>query len=244
MALKTYADGRLFGERFGAGPVRVVALHGWGRTRSDFDQVLDGLDAIALDLPGFGASPAPDDVLGAHGYAAVVAPVVEEIGVPVVLVGHSFGGRVAVALAADRPDLVRALVLAGVPLLHREDRPLRRPPLAYRAVRWAHRVGLVTDERLEREKRRRGSEDYRAATGVMRDILVRAVAETYEDELAAIGCPVRMVWGAADSDVPVAVAERAMALLGDASLEVVPDAGHHVQLRSPDRLRHAIESLL
>lgn len=243
MALKTFADGRLFGERFGAGQVRVVALHGWGRTHSDFDGVLGGLDAIALDLPGFGASPAPDQVLGAHGYAAIVAPVLESIGAPSVVVGHSFGGRVAVALAVDRPDLVRSLVLVGVPLLHRQDRPPRRPPLAYRAVRWAHRIGLLSNARLEREKRRRGSEDYRAATGVMRDILVRAVAETYAQELGAIRCPVRMVWGAADDDVPVAVAERALGLLDDATLDVVPDIGHHVLLNRPARVREAIESV-
>ncbi len=219
-------------------------MHGWGRNRSDFDEVLHGLDAVSLDLPGFGASPPPADVLGAHGYGGLIAPVLEEAGRPLVLVGHSFGGRVATAIAADRPDLVAGMVLAGVPLLHRSDGPLRKAPRAYRLVRWAHRRGLVSDERLEAEKRRRGSPDYRAATGVMRDVLVKAVAETYERELRAVRCPVRLVWGVRDSDVPVEIAERALEFLADAELDVVDGAGHHLPRTSPDRLREAIEALL
>ena len=95
MALKTFAGGRIFGERHGDDPPSVVALHGWGRNRADFEQVLDGLDAVSLDLPGFGASPPPADVLGAHGYGGLIVPVLEEAGRPLVLVGHSFDFPVA-----------------------------------------------------------------------------------------------------------------------------------------------------
>jgi len=244
VALKTYADGRLFGERHGGEPPAVVAMHGWGRSRSDFDVILEGLDAVSFDLPGFGASPPPDRVLGAHGYAEVLIPILAEMGRPVVLVGHSFGGRVAVAIAAGRPDLVRGMVLVGVPVLHRTDRRLRRSPLRYRIIKEAHRRGWISDTRLESEKRRRGSADYRAASGVMRDVLVKAVAETYETELSMVQCPVRLVWGETDDDVPVEVARRAAHLLADARLDVVEGVGHHVQLTAPDRVRSVIEELL
>ena len=243
MPLTSLADGLLFGERYGSGPVRVVALHGWGRDRRDFRRVLEGFDAMAVDLPGFGAAPPPGEPVGAAGYAGVVAAWLERLDGPQVLVGHSFGGRVAVVLAATRPELVAGLVLAGVPLLHRLDRTARRPSLVYRLVRLANRAGLVSDERLEREKRRRGSADYRAATGVMRDTLVRVVNESYEDYLPDVACPVRMVWGAVDSEVPLEVAQRAGALLKDADLDVVAACGHDVPRAAPDRIRAAIEAL-
>ncbi|HZD66295.1 MAG TPA: hypothetical protein VE152_09375, partial [Acidimicrobiales bacterium] len=62
--LKAYDAGRLFGTRTGTGPAWVLALHGWRRSHRDFDAVLGGrsgppVDAVALDLPGFGATPAP-----------------------------------------------------------------------------------------------------------------------------------------------------------------------------------------
>ena len=244
VALRTYADGALFGERFGTGQPRVVALHGWGRSHVDFDAVLKGLDAISIDLPGFGVSPPPAEVWGAVEYAAALQPVLEECVDSPVLVGHSFGGRVAAVYAAQTPHNVAGLVLAGVPLLHRDDRPPSRPSLIYRLAKWAYERGLISDGRMEEEKQRRGSEDYRAAAGVMRDILVKAVNESYEDELRLIRCPVRLVWGANDSEVPVSVAERAALLVEDVALDVVEGVGHHVTLNAPDRVRRAIEELL
>lgn len=231
----------LFGEQYGTAPARVLALPGWMRQRSDFRQVLVGLDAIALDLPGFGgASPPPDDPMGAAGYADAVAPALEACADRVVVLGHSFGGRVAVHLAASHPQ-VGALVLTGVPLLFRAGRP-GRPSASYRIVRWLHGRGLVSDGRMERIRHERGSADYRAASGTMRSVLVTVVNESYEEVLPHVQCPCELVWGDDDDAVPVEVAERATALFGDrASLTIVPGAGHLTPLTAPAALRGAIE---
>jgi pimeloyl-ACP methyl ester carboxylesterase len=239
--LTAFAGGRLFGERLGSGPPRVIGLHGWGRDRTDMARVLAGLDAIVIDLPGFGASPPPPDAWGAGAYAEAITPVLEEFAEPPVLVGHSFGGRVAVCLAAADPNRVRALILTGVPLLRRRD--ARRPPPRYRAVRALHRAGLVSEARMERARVRHGSRDYRAASGVMRGVLVRAVNESYEEQLRMIRSPVEMVWGGADAEVPLEIAERAAPLLSDARITVIPGADHFIPLRSSE-LREAIEKHL
>ncbi len=120
--LRTFAEGRLFGSVTGSEAPRVLALHGWARSHRDFDAVVAGdgpepLPALALDLPGFGASPPPPAAWGAEAYAELVGRVLDEMGSPVVVLGHSFGGRVALHLAIQRPDVVHALVLTGVPLL-------------------------------------------------------------------------------------------------------------------------------
>jgi hypothetical protein len=59
---------------------------------------------------------------------------------------------------------------------------------------------------MEQARQRHGSADYRAAEGIMRDVFVRLVNERYDDELAALRCPVELVWGDDDADVPIAVA--------------------------------------
>lgn len=239
--LKAFAGGRLFGSLHGAPPPRVVALHGWARTHRDFDATLAGVDGVALDLPGFGATPPPPEPWGAAAYAAVVGEgVAEAIEAPVVVVGHSFGGRVAVHLAASRPDLVRALVLTGVPLLRPPGAVRRKPKPAFRVARVLHRRGLVSEARMEAMRQRYGSADYRAAQGVMRGVHVTAVNETYEDELRALRCPVELVWGADDADVPVSVAHAAVELIADARLTVLPAVGHLVPTAAPDDLRAAI----
>lgn len=239
MALRSFLDGALFAEVFGSGTPDVLALHGWGRRGSDFAAALDGLDGIALDLPGFGASPVPDEIIGADAYADIVAKILDSFDRPPVLVGHSFGGRVAVCLAAKHPERVGEIVLTGVPLIRLETG--KKPPAAYRVVRWLNRVGVVSDARLEREKRNRGSADYRAASGRMRDILVKVVNESYEGQLSRIPNRVHLVWGEKDQEVPVSVAEAGSALLSDCTLEVLAGVGHLVPIQAPDELRTAID---
>lgn len=229
----------VFGERWGPSPPRVLAFHGWGRTRLDLRAALGGLPVVAVDLPGFGASPAPQTACGAAWYAGAVAPLLDRFDGPALLVGHSFGGRVAVALAARHPDRVAGAVLIGVPLLRGSGRR-PRPALGFRIARSGHRLGLVSDERMEALRRRYGSADYRSARGVMRDVLVTVVNETYEQELAEIRVPVTLLWGRDDRTVPVEVPERAEALLEQARLIVVEGAGHDLPTQRPDTLRDAV----
>lgn len=244
MALRSYLDGALFAETYGDGPPEVLALHGWARRGNDFARTLEDIPSIAPDLPGFGASPEPESVIGAHGYAEVIAPLLEEFSVPPVIVAHSFGGRVAVCLASRWPELAGPLVLTGVPLLRGEA---AKPALTYRIARSLNKIGLISDDRMEAERRRRGSADYRAARGVMRDILVKVVNESYPDELRAIQSPVTMIWGEDDRDAPLSQARRAMALMQEAdvdvTLETLTGVGHMVPLEAADRLRSSVESV-
>ncbi len=238
--LQALADGRIFADRTGTGPVQVIGLHGWARDRADLVRALEGFDALNLDLPGFGASPPPDAATGAAGYAAVLVDGLDAaLDAPVLAVGHSFGGRVAVCAAAQRPDLFSGLVLTGVPLL-RPPGPARKPKWSVRLGKELHRRGLLSDARLEARRQKHGSEDYRNATGVMRDVLVTVVNESYERELGMISAPVTLVWGARDTAAPVAVAERAAALLADSELVVLPDVGHDLPWRAPGALHDAV----
>src|SRR5205807_2408171 len=70
--------------------------------------------------------------------------------------------------------------------------------------------------------------DFRAATGVMREVLVRSVNETDEQQLRAVSCPVELVWGEADLEAPPAVAEAALGLLAHGRLTLRPGVGHFV----------------
>jgi pimeloyl-ACP methyl ester carboxylesterase len=204
------------------------------------------LDALAVDLPGFGASPPPSHPVGAEGYARLILPVLDEFAKPPVVIGHSFGGRVAVCLAAAHPDRVGPLLLTGSPLLLLA--PARKPAFGYRMLRLLHRAGLLGEERMEQIRRRRGSADYRAASGVMRDILVRVINEDYESELRQIRSRVLLLWGEEDREVPPIVAETALRVMRQAGvaaeLEILPGVGHLVPLEAPESIRRAVEGVL
>jgi pimeloyl-ACP methyl ester carboxylesterase len=246
--LRTFADGRLFGSVTGPEPPRVLALHGWARTHRDFDGVLspaDGepLPALALDLPGFGASPPPNEVWGAADYARAVGAVLDEMHLPVVLLAHSFGGKVAINLATQRPEAVGALVLTGVPLLAAAGRKARVAP-AYKLIRSLHRMKVVSDQSMEAARQRYGSADYKAAQGIMRQVHVRSVNETYEEQLSVVRCPVHLIWGADDTAAPLEMAERALTRLSDGDLAVFPGVGHMTPSLIPGALHDAVVACL
>lgn len=241
VALKAFANGAVFAEVAGSTPA-ILALHGWGRRAADFRTALDGLSYLAPDLPGFGATPAPPAAIGARGYASALEPLLDELGEGPVLVGHSFGGRIALCLAAAHPDLFGGLVLTGAPLLRRH--PVRKPPLGYRIGRWAGGRRLLNEEALERLRQRYGSADYRAAQGVMRDVLVATINESYDEELSNLGRPVQLVWGENDAEVPLAVAHLIADRIQGAEVQVIPGVGHQVPLEAPDALRRSVEKML
>jgi pimeloyl-ACP methyl ester carboxylesterase len=247
--LRSYGDSRVFGESYGTGPVRVVWLHGWARGAQDFAEAARrlaerGVSSVALDLPGSGASPAPHVAGGARHYAELVLPALRDVGEgPIVLVGHSFGGRVAVCAASQHPQLVDKLVLTGVPLVRLHA--ATRAPLAFRIVRWLARRHLVSAPRLEAARQKHGSNDYRNAKGVMRDVLVANVQESYEPELSALEMPVTLLWGGRDLEVPFEVANRAASLVrGVTTVKLLDGVGHLVPLEAPGELVDAVVEAL
>jgi len=245
MTLRAHLDGSVFAEHLDGRPPPVLALHGWGRDRTDLLTALSGRQLVSLDLPGFGASPPPSSDWGSRDYADAVAKVVRELGpTRPVVVGHSFGGRVGTCLAARHPELVSGLVLMGTPLLRRSSS--RRPPLAYRIVRRLWKMGVVPESRMETFRRRFGSADYRDAEGRMRSILVNVVNEDYSKELADIRCPVAFVWGSEDSAAPLSIARDAAKILGPNLIEfdVNAAAGHDVHHERPDRVAAAVDAVL
>ncbi|CAN5506748.1 2-succinyl-6-hydroxy-2,4-cyclohexadiene-1-carboxylate synthase [soil metagenome] len=103
---------RLHTETHGAaGGRRLVLLHGFTQTSVSWAPVVDALagdpEVVTVDLPGHGRSGA------VHLDLAATAAAVAEVGGSATYVGYSMGGRVALRLALDRPDLVRRLVLIG-----------------------------------------------------------------------------------------------------------------------------------
>jgi pimeloyl-ACP methyl ester carboxylesterase len=145
---------------------------------------------------------------------------------------------VAVHLAARRPDAVAAVVLTGVPLIRKAG--AGKPAFSFRVARALHKRGVVGDARMEALREKHGSADYRAARGVMRDVFVKLVNESYEDQLRALQQPLELVWGDDDTEAPLWMAQRAVELVPSAVLTTAAGAGHMTPQTAPEALREAL----
>ena len=231
------------------GGTPVIVLHGWGGRIESMMPVISCLAAhhrvVALDLPGFGESPVPRGVWGTPDYAAFVRDVVKELGIErATFVGHSFGAKTSLYLAATDERLVDKLVLVGSPGLKSPPSPkVRIRRAASRVARTAGKIGGPGTRIRDAVYDRIQSQDYRDA-GEMRPILVRVVNEDLAPFLPRIQAPTLLVWGSEDDAVPLAHARRMEQAIRDSGLVVFEGAGHFAYLDEPDRFCRVVRHFL
>jgi pimeloyl-ACP methyl ester carboxylesterase len=224
----------------------VLLLHGWGGRIESMAPLAaslagQGYCAHTLDLPGFGRSDVPPQTPEAWGvaeYAACVLRYLDHAGLkPVRLIGHSFGGRIAIVIGAEHPAYVTQMVLtdsAGVraPATAREH-VVRMGSAALRLP------GVRALEAPLRRLGRRlaGSEDLKAA-GPLEATFRKVVAEDLLPRAARIQAPTLLIWGEQDQDTPLWQGRALEKAIPDAGLVVFQGAGHFAyQERLPEFVR-------
>lgn len=238
-------------------PQDIVLMHGWGCDHTIWKGVEAHLRAMddkekprfrvtALDFPGFGSSDEPPVAWGMDDYAAWFEEFLTSRGIEnPVLIGHSFGGRVAVIHGARHnqsgtKDEVRKIVLvdaAGV-------KPRRS--LRYYIKVWSFKAAkrVLPAGIIERWRKKAGSADYAAASPVMRATLSKVVNEDLRRYMPRIKAPTLLVWGANDTATPVADARKMERLIPDAGLVVFEGAGHYSFLERAGQFNAILDSFL
>ena len=203
-------------------------LHGWGGCIDSFRALADRLSSefsvTLVDLYGFGATPHPDDPLTLDDYAEGVLRLLGERGIEdCILIGHSFGGRVAMRIAAHS-SVARGLVLvdsAGIP-------PHRT--LKYYIKVFAYKLA----RKFGRAPRQAGSADYRALSGPMRRTFVNVVNDDNLTDARRISRPTLLLWGEKDRDTPLYMCRKLHSLLRNSETVVIEGAGHFSYLECPE----------
>lgn len=214
-------------------------LHGWGRDCSDFEYFYNKLDAIFIDLPGFGKSPEPNRAWSPNDYSKWLNEVLPDS--VDTIVAHSFGGRVATHYLNNFNNINRS-IMVGVPLL-KYSNSQKGEKLELKLLKKANKFNILPDSYVEKYKRKHGSLDYRNSEGLMRDILVSAVNDDMSEILQKLNSPIYLIWGDKDKEVPLRVAQEALGMLNDSRLFVLKDVGHNPFINKSNEVMEIIKDL-
>ena len=229
----------------------VILMHGWGCNSSTVASIasiaLEKHRVYNVDFPGFGKSTEPSSTWGVEEYTRIIEQLcaAESISNPI-LIGHSFGGRVAI-LFASRNSVSKVVLVdaAGV----KPRRPLKYYYKVY-SFKLMKRLAPIfigkkkAKEMIDRRRSRRGSADYNAASPAMRAILSKVVNEDLCHVMPLIKAPTLLIWGENDTATPLSDAKKMSRLIPDAGLVSFTGAGHYSFLDQPVRFAAVLRNFI
>ncbi|MBQ6476953.1 MAG: alpha/beta hydrolase [Bacilli bacterium] len=211
----------------------IVLLHGWGQNIEMMqflgDRLCDNHRITILDLPGFGNSEEPHSDWFVKDYVNLVHELVKELKIKKpIIIGHSFGGRVAIKYSSLYD--VEKVVLFGAPCIRRNTE------LDFKTKFLKKLKTLPGMDKIgEYMKQYIGSRDYKAASPVMRQTLVNTVNENLEEDAKKIEVPTLLIWGTNDTEAPIEEARELEKIMKDAALIELPGT-HYAYIENLDRV--------
>jgi len=221
----------------GSGDETAVILQGWGTDYSLYDIVATTISSkyrvLQFDLPGFGGSDEPKEGWSVDQFTDFFLKLMDALEIKkAVLIGHSYGGRMIIKLAArdNLPIEIEKIILidsAGVI-------PERTPRQKYNILKYKvlkkilyfKPVYMMFSELIDLWKSNQGSEDYRNSTPVMRECLVKAVNEDLSHLFEKNKYETLLIWGDLDTATPISDAKKMEELMPSCGLAVIPGTGH------------------
>ena len=207
----------------------IILLHGWGQNiemmKPIGDNFCDKYRITILDFPGFGQSEEPKEPWNIERYVSLVEELVNKLQIkkPIVI-GHSFGGRVAIKFSSRNP--IEKLVLFGSPCIRIQENLSLTVKILKKLKQLPGMNGIG-----EYMKQFIGSRDYKAASPIMRQTLVEVVNEDLSKYAREIEAPTLLIWGLNDTEAPVSDARELEKIMVDAALITMPGT-HYAYLEN------------
>ncbi|MBQ9360038.1 MAG: alpha/beta hydrolase [Lachnospiraceae bacterium] len=234
-------------EEYGPGDApAVLVLPGWMAKASLYRMIPDTISekyhVILIDMPGFtGDTPEPPEAWDLDGFVDFTIAFIKAMGLDsLILMGHSFGGRIIIKLMnkTDFPFSVDKIVLIDAAGIRHElsDKAKRKQKMFKLAKHF------MSDKQIEHYKETHGSADYRAASPLMRECMVKAINEDLTPLLSGVTPETLLIWGTADTATPIEDGELMEKTMPDAGLAKIEGAGHFSFADAPIIFKNILKS--
>ena len=239
---------KVYYEQAGEAGPQALLLHGWGCSTQHFAPIAQALArdhrVTVIDFPAHGQSDRPPEPWGVQEFAECVKELAERLGiVPCDIIAHSFGGRVALYLAANWPDMVNRLIITGGAGLKKpQTEAQKKRSQAYqqkkRALLGLARLPLlggIAQKALKALQQKYGSADYNALDDEMKKTFVKVISEDLQPLLPRVRASTLLVWGENDQDTPLWMGQTMEREIRDAGLVIFENDDHFAYLHQWQR---------
>ena len=220
----------------------LVYLHGWGQNILMMEPIAKPFskdyNILIVDLPGFGKSAEPKTIWSLDDYCEMVHELIKSLKIKkLVLIGHSFGGKISIIYASKYK--VEKLVLLSSPY----KVEIKKQSLKVRVLKRLAKVpGLKNMAGYFKKKM--GSTDYKNASPMMRDILVKHVNTDATENLKKINVPTIIIWGTNDTTVDISSAYEIEGYIKDAAVIAYEGCTHFAYLENKQKTINIIKSFV
>lgn len=234
--------------------IPILILHGWNLSAAKFKPLQDelarrGFQVLCPDLPGFGKEKKPDKPLFLSDYISFVERKLNSERIEkVILVGHSFGGRIGIKLAVQNPKLFHALILTGTPGIN----PVPGLKILFflflaktgNAIFSLPILSVLKDKLRHLLYKTARATDFYNTDKKMKETFKNIIRENLKPFLSQINLPTLLLWGERDKIVPLDVAYKMNDLIKNSKLVVIPNARHGVVWTNPKEFTQETEKFL
>lgn len=219
----------------------IVILHGWGLSGSKYESLKKNLEkkgytVYAPDFPGFGKAILINHDMHLSDFSQYLADYLKKMAInKCILVGHSFGGRVALHYASQEKCAAEMLVLTGVPVIRHYGLKQKLSYAAAKTFGFSLKV-LPNDVETFAKKvfyRILGERDY-LNSGEMKKIFNNIINEPLAPYLKKIKIPITLIWGGDDSLTPVSDVVKISDLGNIKDSQVVSKVGHSLPYKESE----------
>lgn len=200
--------------------IKLILLHGWGQDKNVWKNLVDklGRNSLSFDMPGFGKEKIVDSTWGVPEYTQWVIDKIKNYN-DVILIGHSFGGRIITEMASKKPKWLRGIILSGSPSIYRPSFKTKLKIATFKVAKFLIPYNL---------RSRYFPVDLRWAINKGLEVTFRKVVSYDQtDQLDSISLPTLIIWGRNDKIVPLSIANEMHSLIKNSELKIINDAGHN-----------------
>lgn len=220
----------------------LVFLHGWGQNIQMMEPISDHFKSkqniLLIDFPGHGKSEEPKEAWDLIDFVELVHELISNLNINnVILIGHSFGGKVSIMYASRYK--VKKLVLLSSPY----KVEIKKQPLKIKILKKFKKIPIL-NKLADSIKKHMGSTDYRNATPVMRQILVKHVNTDATEDVRKITVPTIIIWGTNDVTVDIENAYEIESLLKDGAVISYEGGTHFAYLENKVKTVNIIKSFI